>query len=98
MNSWQEQLNDEVRGLQDQSLDALRSSWAQRYGKPPAIRSPDMLRQMLAWRIQAEAFGGLAPDVRRAVFAKGPLDQLTPGMRLARQWRGQRVASRITCF
>lgn len=97
MSSWQEQIDGEVRSLHGLTLEGLRAAWAERYGPPPPIRSADMLRRMLAWRVQAQAFGGLPPEVRKAVFAKGShVDQLPAGVRLAREWKGQRHEVEIT--
>jgi len=50
---------------------------------------------LLAWRVQAEADGGLDPETRRALTRKGRLQaeglNLGIGARLTRQWRGRRV-------
>jgi len=93
------QVTEEVRGLQALNLEALRTQWRRRYGPPPRLRSADLLRRLLAWRIQAEALGGLSPEVRRALArtgaaARGP--KLEPGVRLTREWRGMRHEVEIT--
>lgn len=82
----------EVRALEGLGLDALRLEWRKRYGEPPKLRSSDFLARLLAWRIQAEAFGGLDAGLRKALLSKrtapaGP--ELHPGMQLAREWRGR---------
>ena len=50
---------------------------------------------MLAWRIQAEALGGLDPQVRRRLKRSGPLENgglsLGVGARIRREWRGGMV-------
>lgn len=56
----------------DDGLEALRAEWRRRYGPPPALRSVDLLRRNLAWRIQADAFGGLDAWTLKALLAKGP--------------------------
>ena len=57
-------ITGEVRALERLDLEGLRAEWRRRrYGPPPKLRSPDLLARMLAWRIQAEALGGL--DVKR---------------------------------
>ena len=84
-------ITDEVRALERMDLEGLRAEWRQRYGVTPTLRSHDLLRRNLAWRIQADAYGGLAPAVREALRRKrscGPA--LQPGSRLAREWRGVR--------
>ena len=44
----------------------FEKSGANRYGAPPKLRSAELLRHCLAWRLQAEALGGLDCDTRRA--------------------------------
>jgi len=81
----------EVRALEGLSLEGLRQEWRRRYGPPPKLRSPDLLARLLAWRIQAQAFGGLDAETKRLIFAKtvvAPGPALNPGMRLEREWRG----------
>ncbi len=84
-------ITEEVRALARLDLAGLRAEWGRRYGPPPKLRSPDFLARLLAWRIQAEAFGGLDAETRGLILRKslsvaGP--RLTPGMRLQREWRG----------
>lgn len=48
----------EVLALQRLNIDGLRDEWRRRFGSPPpAIRAPDLMRRMLADRIQVEALG-----------------------------------------
>ena len=47
-----DQITLEVRQLADLDLEALRAAWRRRYGLQPPIRSPDLLRRMLAWRMR----------------------------------------------
>jgi len=74
-------------------LSALRALWAERYGDPPALRSVPLLRQLLAWRIQAEAFGDLDRETRRALERKWSDEveglNLGIGARLRRVWQGR---------
>ncbi len=86
-----ETILEEVRALARLDLEGLREAWRQRYGTPPRLRSADLLARMLAWRIQAEAFGGLDVETR-ALLTRKSLPTITPsltsGMRLEREWRG----------
>lgn len=86
------QIEAEVRALEDMGLEPLRSEWRKRYGPPPKLRSPQLLRLHLAWRIQADAFGGLDPETRRRLRRGGAgaqaADRLQPGVRLVREWKG----------
>lgn len=79
--------------LGELGLEPLRVIWRERFGAPPAIRSPEVLSLMLAWRVQAAREGGLDTDVRRALrrAACAPASTtLTPGTRLTREWQGVR--------
>lgn len=89
-----EAANAEARHLSTLTLQELRVRWCSLYGLPcPKLRSADLLRRLLAWRLQAEAEGGLDRETRRILLGKsrvkapGPL--LTPGVRLSREWRGR---------
>lgn len=83
----------DVAALEPLSLAELRAEWAKHYGSVPALRSPDLLRLILAWRLQAKAQGGLDRATRRKlqrngrVIAEG-LD-LGVGTKLKREWQGQ---------
>lgn len=87
-------LEDQVRALEALNLEALRDEWRRRFGAPPGLRSVDLLRRLLAWKIQAEAYGDLDPDVRRRLRSKSPTPKtetgLRPGARVIREWQGKR--------
>jgi hypothetical protein len=87
-------VTDEVQALECLGLEGLREKWRVRYGAPPTLRSPQLLRLLLAWRIQADAFGGLKRDVRLALGRKGMKQDLGAGLgrdaRIAREWQGRR--------
>lgn len=88
-----DQLEQEVRALESLDLDSLRAEWLGRWGEAPKLRSVELLRHMMAWRIQAAALGGLdAPMLRRLrkAPATAPGPQLRPGMRVVREWKGVR--------
>lgn len=73
-------------------LEDLREIWRARFGAPPALRSPELLGLMLAWRIQIERDQGLDRDTRLAL--RRPPTQRggvrpTPGARLVREWQGR---------
>ena len=83
----------QVARLETQGLEDLRSLWRTRFGDPPRIRSPELLRLMLAWRLQASVWGGLDATTRRRLKApsvgEGPTDGLPLGARVAREWKGE---------
>lgn len=85
----------EVERVGALDLAGLRQLWAKRYGKPPTLRSVSLLRLFLAWRIQAEAFGGLDRATRRQLQRKtnGEAEGLHLGIgaRLTRTWQGRQI-------
>lgn len=86
------QVAEEVRALERLDLDGLREAWRGRFGRPPQVRSLELLRLSLAWRIQAEAFGGLDAATRRRLREGGGIgrsDNVSPGVRITREWRGE---------
>jgi Protein of unknown function (DUF2924) len=85
-------VSQQVASLTDMGLAELRAQWEERYGAPPKHRAPDLLRRVLAWRIQADALGGLdAATIRLLGNEKAPLMVAEqPGTRLAREYAGRR--------
>jgi hypothetical protein len=87
-----ETVTAEVRALEGLDLEGLRTAWRRRYGAPPTLRSVELLRLFLAWRIQAGALGGLDQDTRRRLrgaTAASSADHPGAGSRIVREWRGQ---------
>ncbi|MCA3643291.1 MAG: DUF2924 domain-containing protein [Methylobacterium sp.] len=92
-------IEDEVRALAHLDLNGLRNRWSQQFGPPPKLRSVDLLRLMLAWRMQAEVFGGLDLTARRA------LDRKSTGIRegqnhghgavFRRVWQGRVIEATV---
>lgn len=72
-------------------LAELRIEWERRYGAAPRHRSADLLRRVLAWRVQADAYGGLDATTKKLLAREDlPLRIAPPpGMRLAREWAGR---------
>jgi hypothetical protein len=85
-------ISEEVRALERLDLEGLRAEWRRRYGPPPKVRSPELVRLSLAWRIQSEALGGLDLVTRRRLRqspgAPARSDHLGVGARITREWRG----------
>jgi len=92
-------ITNEVRALEGLDLEGLREEWRRRIGPPPAHRSAPLLRRLIAWRLQAAAYGDLDPQTRRTIVrqASGPPRlRLEPGVRLAREWQGVRHEVEVT--
>ena len=93
-------LDDDVRALTDLDLAGLRAFWAGRYGEPPKHRSPDLMRRQLSWRMQADVYGGLDPEVQRLLTEPekpAPRSQaFEVGTRITREWQGRRHEVEVT--
>lgn len=92
--SLEARITAEVRALEGLGLEALREAWRGRgYGVPPRLRSAPLLGLMLAYRIQADALGGLDADLarrlRRGAGLKTAAIALPGGARLSREWKGE---------
>lgn len=96
-----------MSGLQDLTTEQLRDVWTDRLStEPPAIRSREVLVRLLAWRTQAEAFGGLDAstelklrEIANALERDGSYEpkirrDLLPGVVLIREWKG--VTHKVT--
>ena len=87
-----DRITQEVRALERLDLHGLRDEWRRRYGAPPKMRSTELLARLLAWRIQADAFGGLDAATIRMVTSERPpppRPTLADGSRLSREWQGR---------
>jgi hypothetical protein len=91
--SYEAEIDGQIRALATLDIAGLRQEWRRRYGQPPRFRSTDLLSRMLAWRIQADALGGLDEATLRMLASDRVMPspvELAPGTRLAREWRGKR--------
>ncbi len=100
MSAFQEAaVEAEVEALAALDLEGMRAAWRARYGAPPRVRSADFVRRMLAWKIQADALGGLDAETHRLLKAKaapaprGP--KVEAGARLVREWKGERHEAQV---
>lgn len=88
-------LAERIAGLAKLDLAGLRTFWAAHFGAPPPLRSPDLLRYLIAWRLQEGASGGLDHDIRRKVTGRGPVEaeglHLGPGAIIRREWQGRLI-------
>lgn len=84
-----------VADIETMELDQLRQLWGTRYGAPPALRSEPIMRMMLGWRLQADAFGGLDAKTRNGLRRTGTPQaeglHLGIGARLTRSWQGRKI-------
>jgi hypothetical protein len=95
-------ISRELAALSDKGIEELRTIWETRLrGSVPRIQSADVLRRLLAWRIQVGAFGDLDAQSSsrlarlKSAHRKGksitpsPALGLRPGTTLTREWRGR---------
>jgi Protein of unknown function (DUF2924) len=95
-----------VAGLEGHDLNGLRRHWrAHLGGEPPAHQPRWLLMRVLAYRLQADAFGGLDKSIHRMFRSNKeegiavPFDRRAPqtrdgvglkaGALLVREWKGQ---------
>jgi hypothetical protein len=85
-----EAVEAELTRLETLRLDGLRSYWRARWGAPPELRSVLFLRHMIAWRIQAEAYGGLDAQTKALLWGKSiPRPPGPPaGAQIIREYQG----------
>lgn len=98
--SLQGHVAEEARALVALDLEGLRAEWRRRYGAPPTLRSPDLLRHILAWKIQADRLGGMDAALKRALKANGSTksktERLGEGAVISREWQGRRYDVRAS--
>ena len=83
-------------GQMDRS--AFRVAWVQAFGNaPPHFLSMIFMRKALIWYEQCRRFGGLSPDLKRALNStaagktvRGSAAVIRPGTQLVREWNGRR--------
>ncbi|WP_411288497.1 DUF2924 domain-containing protein [Phenylobacterium sp.] len=89
-NALSDVVEAEIRLIEHMQLSELRALWMARWGSAPRFRSVDLLRRLIAWRLQAESFGGLDAETRILLGGTsipqppGP----PPGSRLTREYLG----------
>ncbi|MEW9853867.1 DUF2924 domain-containing protein [Novosphingobium sp. M1R2S20] len=85
-------VDDALAELGSLSSTTLKARWVTLTGAPVPRISPALLRLVLAWEIQARAYGGLPrPASQRLAQLARAKTATTPagaGMRLVREWNG----------
>lgn len=84
--------------LNQKDRAALRVAWAEAFGDaPPHFLSMIFMRKALVWQEQCRAFGGLKPDMKRALKAAAAgksvrvqTRHIRAGTQLVREWNGRR--------
>jgi len=84
--------------LAEMDRSALRVAWADAFGEaPPHFLSMIFMRKALLWDAQNSKFGGMAPDLKRALKStaggknvRGPVAPIRAGTQFVREWNGRR--------
>ena len=81
-----------LQRLRAADLQELRAEWERHYGAAPRLRSPDLLRRIIAWRIQAAEEGGFDRVTRKLLAGgtAGPEALFAEGTAITREWKGVR--------
>lgn len=98
MNDKQPSVAVQVAALPTLSMSELWALWDRHFSRRPAKTNRVYLESQIAYKLQEEAFGGLAPDTRRRLINIGirhskikdrrtPREiHLAPGTVLVREW------------
>ena len=96
-------LLQQIKQLELFTIPDLKLQWQELKGQKPAqFAKRSFLTQVIAWELQAKAFGGIEPSLHRLLIGLGstkspstsgdqdPAPQkLGPGVKLIRAWRGE---------
>ena len=90
-----------LAAIEAMDLGALRLLWSEHFGTPPALRSTDLMRLTLSWRLQARVHGGLDASMRRRLRRPTKADpqsaiDLPVGTKLKREWQGRSYVIEVT--
>lgn len=97
-----EDLRDRIHALSELDNKPLRAVWHQAWGAPPPKGARQRFLMLgIAWRWQADHYGGLSPSLDRRLTAlvRGAASdsaQPAPGTRLIREWKGIRHEVHVT--
>ena len=90
-----------VHSLPTLPKERLVELWKENFGKTPSKIRPELMRPILAFRIQERAYGGLSTETKdRLRQVMGSLEpkrrshteahnRFKPGTRLVREWKGK---------
>jgi Protein of unknown function (DUF2924) len=90
--------SDILASLEISRLEDLRSEWRRRFGAPPSLRSAELLRHVMAWRIQSSESGGFDTRTRRLLRSGANSREalLATGTIIAREYHGIRHEVEVT--
>lgn len=87
-----------ITALTTMSLAQLCIEWRRVWKTAPPEMTVDLLARGIAWKLQAQAYGGHTPETLRKLKAitsgraGNPVaDKLKPGTRILREWNGRSI-------
>ena len=94
---------EQIKQLELSTIPDLKHKWHELKGQePPQFAKRSFLTQVIAWELQAKAFGGIEPSLHRLLLGLGSgqppstsgdevpaSKKLGPGVKLIRTWRGE---------
>ena len=97
------QLLEQIKQLELSTISDLKLTWRELKGQePPQFAKRSFLTQVIAWELQAKAFGTIEPSLHRFLLELGggqppstsgdevpAPKKLGPGVKLIRMWRGE---------
>lgn len=100
------QLGAELSRIQEIDAAGLSHAWMEQERSTAPNIGPTLLRRLLAYRLQETRLGGLPTKVARELdhaasrdssnSVARPLQSLTPGSRLVREWQGRTITVTVT--
>ncbi|WP_219894240.1 DUF2924 domain-containing protein [Aquisediminimonas profunda] len=91
-------LNDRIAALATMSLAQLCIEWRRVWKTTPPEITVDLLARSIAWKLQAQVYGGHSPETMRKLKALtsgragDPVaGTLKPGTRILREWNGRSI-------
>jgi hypothetical protein len=95
-------LADRITALAAMPAAQLRQQWQEVFGGEAPPWSPDLLRRLIAQRLQEKRHGGLPVAVQRELartagesaseVSRRPRADLRPGTRFVREWNGRTIS------
>ena len=94
-------LDDKLAALATMSPAQLRAEWQDTMEQAAPAWAPDLLRRLLAYKLQEKRFGGLPASASKTLARIGVGEKhavqpqpvaVRPGTRLVREWQGQSIS------
>jgi hypothetical protein len=97
-------LDDRLAALATMSPAQLRAEWQDTMEQGAPAWAPDLLRRLLAYKLQEKRFGGLPASASKFLARMGTGEKhaaqpqpiaVRPGTRLVREWQGRSISVEV---